>query len=414
MDLSTTSDLEVGCPQGSVLSPFLWNVLVDPVLRLTFSFPFSVVAYADDLVFVSHHKNISTAHANLQLMCDAVATWCASVKLSLNGSKTIYMVFGSKNPSQCIAMDGFSIPPSQSCMYLGICIDSKLSWRPHLTNLCLAVKKKTLWISNLVRRTWGLSSAKLKILYNCLFVSSFTYCCSVWTGSLRKKTIVALLRSAQRFLALRIAGVFHSTASQSACILANILPIDYKIKETASLRALTPHLCLLIPPSTSFVLFPLLQIIRNTENFNNLHHSKVKATVSLAVTSLWNQEWLGSNGSQITHSFFPSVLSARSMLTLKPSFELSQLLGGHSLLNSHQFKIKKCPSPMCSCGLDTESIEHFIFFCPSHTDTRKYFVECVNSLSISWPPPLFLLISIPSLWSAFSLFVISSRRLRRI
>ena len=39
-----------------------------------------------------------------------------------------------------------------------------------------------------------------------------------------------------------------------------------------------------------------------------------------------------------THSFFSSVLSARILLTFKPSFELSQLLDGHSFLNSHQFE----------------------------------------------------------------------------
>ena len=54
-DVSNTSDLEVVCPQGSVLSP---------VLRLTFSFPFSVIVYSDDLVLLSQHKNISMAHAN--------------------------------------------------------------------------------------------------------------------------------------------------------------------------------------------------------------------------------------------------------------------------------------------------------------------------------------------------------------
>ena len=95
----------------------------------------------------------------------------------------------------------------------------------------------------------------------------------MWTRSLHKKTIAVLLRSAQWFLTLRIAGVYQSTASQSACILANILPIDYKIKETASLRALSPHLCLLIPPSTSSVLSPLLQIIRYTPRTSTISHT---------------------------------------------------------------------------------------------------------------------------------------------
>ena len=86
-------------------------------------------------------------------------------------------------------MDYFSTPPSQSCTYLGIYIDSKLSWRPHLTNLCLGVKKKTLWISNVIRRTCGLSSLQLKIPYNCLFVSSLTHCSYQSTTRSRRRRL---------------------------------------------------------------------------------------------------------------------------------------------------------------------------------------------------------------------------------
>ena len=408
---SISTELEIGCPQGSVLSPFLWNVLLDPVLRLTFPFQCNMIAYADDLVLLTHHRNITTAHSNLQMMCDSVSAWCKSVKLILNGSKTILKVFGSRNSLLSLSIEGITVSPSPTCTYLGLLIDNKFSWRPHIKSVALRAKRKTYWISHVVRRTWGISAEKLKILYACLFVSLFTYCCSAWAGALRKKTIITLLRSAQRFLVLRIANVFNSTSSQSPLILANILPIDYKIKEMATNRALSPHLCTLIPPSTTSIIRALLQTVKNSENFNSLSSSKIKSTVSMAVTSLWNQEWIRSDGSRITHTFFPTVHSAFTLPTLKPSFEMSQLLSGHSLLNSHQTKLNNNISSLCSCSLDDESIDHFIFFCPLHIVARRPFIACVHSLSLSWPPLLFLLTSSPALWSAFSLFVVTSRRL---
>lgn len=43
------TDLETGCPQGSVLSPFLCRVSLDPVLRLIFPFNYSIIVNAAGL-----------------------------------------------------------------------------------------------------------------------------------------------------------------------------------------------------------------------------------------------------------------------------------------------------------------------------------------------------------------------------
>ncbi|KAI9555026.1 hypothetical protein GHT06_020320 [Daphnia sinensis] len=42
--------VNLGCPQGGVLSSFLWVVLIDDVLRLSLPFPHLILGYADDLI----------------------------------------------------------------------------------------------------------------------------------------------------------------------------------------------------------------------------------------------------------------------------------------------------------------------------------------------------------------------------
>ena len=76
--------LHLGCHQGGVLSPFLWNLLVDGLLRLSFCFPIKFIGYADDITIVKSHKDPAIAAHNLQIFCDTVVKWLASRKLFVN------------------------------------------------------------------------------------------------------------------------------------------------------------------------------------------------------------------------------------------------------------------------------------------------------------------------------------------
>ena len=89
-------------------------------------------------------------------------------------------------------------------------------------------------------------------------------------------------------------------------------------------RALSPHLCTLLPPSTTSIIRALLQTVKGSKNVNTFSSFKIKFTVSMAATSLWNQEWKRSNGSRIAHTFFPTVHSDFTLPTLKPHWSLSR------------------------------------------------------------------------------------------
>ena len=64
VDSSLTINLELGSLQGSVLSPFLWNILLDSLLLVHFPFPHVLIAYADDVVLCCVHEDRSVAVSN--------------------------------------------------------------------------------------------------------------------------------------------------------------------------------------------------------------------------------------------------------------------------------------------------------------------------------------------------------------
>ncbi len=94
--ISITIPVNLGYPQGVVLSPFLWIVLIDDILRLSFPFPYKILAFADDLTISTTHPSPSQACLNLQIVCDSVNQKLRDIKLNLNALKTVLMIFSKR------------------------------------------------------------------------------------------------------------------------------------------------------------------------------------------------------------------------------------------------------------------------------------------------------------------------------
>jgi hypothetical protein len=56
MGSSLTAKVVGGCPQGGVLSPLLWNLVVDRLLTITNDLNFSTFGYTVDIVIIVQGK----------------------------------------------------------------------------------------------------------------------------------------------------------------------------------------------------------------------------------------------------------------------------------------------------------------------------------------------------------------------
>ena len=58
---------------------------------------------------------------------------------------------------------------------------------------------------------------------------------------------------------------------------------------------------------------------------------------------------------------------------------------GFSALREYLFKIDRCASPFCECGIDTESVTHFFLLCPRYAAQRNLLLtSATNILSEMW------------------------------
>ena len=411
--LSIVAELQLGCPQGSALSPFLWNILVDAVLRIKFPFLNRIIAYADDLVLISSHCLLSQAVINLQAMCDTVIEWGSQVKLTFNAGKTAFLIFSKKRqiPVHTLVINNVIIHRSRSTTYLGLIIDDKLNWRQHIVNKCTKAKKLSYLVLKCARLTWGLSMSKLQLLYKTVVLPSILYCSNVWIKSTLRKTVVKELRKAQRPFAISIARVFKTTSTEAALVLANTLPIELKARETLIKRSLSPMVDYIPSSTLSLVSNIRDNVITAIPPTGKSLSSFRKQLITTHISEKWDAAWAASTKGAITRQFFPLTSAAKFLSKINPSYRIMQLLSGCTILNDYLFKIKRSKKPHCSCdNLSPETVEHYLFVCPILSASRNALIKAVEDAGLQWPPKFSDLVS-AQLWSALNAFVVGSNRL---
>ena len=170
--ISESVKLRAGTPQGSVLSPLLFNLYVND-LPFPVDSPVQISQYADDLALwvtcrgtkgapKQIHKLLSEALANLE-------QWCSDWHIKINATKSQLLHFPRytcrDGDQPHFTLFNTIIPRCTEAKFLGLKLNTTLSLIPH----CLERKKQAYQRINLLRRvrgtTWGANTATLIHLY---------------------------------------------------------------------------------------------------------------------------------------------------------------------------------------------------------------------------------------------------------
>jgi hypothetical protein len=120
-----------GYPQRGVLSPLLWNLVVDDLLCGLNKNDYCIVGYVDDIAILINGKFPQTVSEVLQTALYTVQQWCERTKLSINPNKTDVIPFtrnrnikGIKEP----ILFGKRIQLSSEVKYRGVILAKGLTW----------------------------------------------------------------------------------------------------------------------------------------------------------------------------------------------------------------------------------------------------------------------------------------------
>lgn len=200
--ISSEYETSYGCPQGSILSPLLWNFYFrgyeSQILNC------SKFGFADDLAMLSESSSSEKAYSSLTTDFRRLLQWTQSLGIEISLSKTQVVDFSptfrkKKLPptSGVFFRDPLSgilskIPRVSSYKYLGVILDENLKWKEWVNYICNQIANRITVIRRL-SRTMHLNRQKIELFYNSYVRGYLNYASSIWMSlpaTLLEKIIV--------------------------------------------------------------------------------------------------------------------------------------------------------------------------------------------------------------------------------
>jgi len=227
-----------GTPQGGVFSPVAWNIQFDEFLQLFDEGRVHANGFADDGGLIICGNNPQLLMSRMQKAVNTALEWGKSVDLTFSPSKTVVVLFTKRRkfvmPNDLL-MGDVRIPFSDQVKYLGVTLDSKLTWYPHFKNKLRAAKGHLLKVINATGKLWGTPPRSAKLLYTSIVRPAFTYGALVWAKACDTKGAQTQLTRLNR-LALNMTGHFRrSTPTAGLEVITHTLPLLLQLQYVAVL-----------------------------------------------------------------------------------------------------------------------------------------------------------------------------------
>ncbi len=349
--------------------------------------------FADDtsLLEVINPRNDAESFAKINRDLYVLSNWASQWRVNYNASKTVYMIISNKNNNRVypnLYLNGQILTKVTSHKHLGITLAKDMTWNLHIDAI---IKKAASRLSG-IRRIRFLITRKARVsLYNALVLPILEYGggvifdnCTVYLKqrmeSLQRRAAVVCTCAFRNTSYERLLGELGWNTLDQRRKLAR-LSLFYKMNhkkcdvnnqciDCENMVGVPEYLKNLVPKKVSD---RSDYYLRNANDLTTVKTKKVKVYNSYVPKTV--RDWNNLDGYRYTPSLSSFKASYKKGMLRSPNqlhyFELgdaniyhTRLRLGLSHLKSHLFTYNLIDSPICGCGLESETVDHYVLRCP--------------------------------------------------
>jgi exonuclease III len=427
--LSDIQHFDRGVPQGSPLSPLLFNIFINPISDIInnsniFNTNVHHILYADDLIIWCNNLNPAEAKRQLQHTLDLIINFLESNELRVNTQKCQSIGFANQINTKNIwhgikyIINNEIIPNDDNPRYLGLYLDSHLSWNFHIKHITNIAKQRLQLIKRITSKNNGPNAQFLCNLFKTFLLPATQYGATIWNNTIHIHRELIKLETVYNQAIKTVLGTLPLTPNLYQQIELNQLPFHLQLEQhTATFLYTTsktqPHILQNIinntpnSPLTQFYIqlltkyniniVPQPPIIQNipfistpTKEddryiFNKTIKKKAHKTISPIIISEWKQIYLNSNHQPHYKTINPNLGRRRFhwKLGLPRKLEVcftqarlgvTRTMDILSKLYPNTYPLNHCRL----CHLTTETIHHVLILCPALHSQRSSLLNHLN------------------------------------
>ena len=179
--------MRAGVAEGRLISPVLFSLYVNDMPP--HSHHVELALYADDTAIIATFRKPTLLLSYLVYYLNELQPWLSDWRIAINVTKSTAIIFAPAGrrfiQPQPLTLFGELIEWVDTTRYLGVTLDTRLTWSPHIYQVRRRTAQRMGMLGPLLNKRSDLSVRKGVLLYKRLIRPLMNYACRPWRSAAR-------------------------------------------------------------------------------------------------------------------------------------------------------------------------------------------------------------------------------------